>query len=174
MTAATSPIATAPTATAKQLAQLDRFPASGWLKTLALRRMVPFLGSAGIVFVDAQPGLASLALPNERKVHNHLRGVHASAAALLAEATSGLLLFYHLPKGRLPLLKRMEVDYTGRMIGGLTATARIDEAAQRAMAEDPNGEVTIDVEIRDAAGGTPLRPSMTWVWRTKNSSAIPT
>lgn len=161
------------TATARQLAKLDRFPASGYLKTLALRRRVPFLGSAGIVFLDAQPGLASLALPDARRVHNHLRGVHASAAALLAEATSGLLLFYHLPPGRLPLLKRMEIDYSARVVGGLTASARIDEATQRAMSEDPAGEVTIDVEIRDAAGGTPLHPRMTWVWRTPKRSAIP-
>lgn len=157
----------------RQLARLGRFPASQFLANLVLRRTVPFLGTAGIRFVEAAPGTATLALDDRRRVHNHIHGVHAAAAALLAEATSGLALMYHLPDGRRSLLTRMEIDYEQRMRGGLVATARVDETTRERMVDDPRGEVTVDVEVRDEAGERPLVARLTWAWRSRSRTDRP-
>ncbi len=157
----------------RQLGQLDRFPASGWLKSMALRRTVPFLGTAGISFVSAEPGRVSLRLADARRVHNHIRGVHAAAAALLAEATSGLAMFYHLPDDRLSLLVRMEIDYLTRMNGGLVAVTTVDDATRVRLLAEERGEATLQVEVTDDAGSSPLRAAMTWAWRPKKGSAKP-
>lgn len=156
---------TTPNRLMRQLATLRKLPGSQLLTTLVLRNTVPFLGTAGLRFIAAEPEYASLALANRRRVHNHIGGVHACAAALLAEATSGLALSCHLPDGRVPLLTHMHIDYTQRMRGGLLATARIDEAAQARVLTDPRGETEIVVEVQDQSGASPLVARLTWAWR---------
>ena len=158
----------------RRLARLRRLPASPWLTTLALRRAVPFLGTAGIRFVEAAPGIARLALDDRRRVHNHIRGIHAAAAALLAEATSGLAVMLHLPDGQLGLLTRMEIDYERRMQGGLVATVRVDEATRAQLLEQPRGDATFVAEILDEAGERPLVARMTWAWRPRRRTGRPT
>lgn len=155
----------------RQLARLAPLPASRQLTTLALRRTVPFLGSAGVSFVAAGPRFATLALRDRRRVHNHIRGVHSCAAALLAEATSGFALALCLPDDRLYLVSRMEVDYVARMRGGLVATARITEEDATRLMQEERGEVTIDVEIVDEAEASPLTARLTWAWRPKKRKA---
>ena len=152
---------------ARQFAKLDGLPASNALKTFALRRTVPFLGTAGVRFVSVEPGLASLALDSRRRVHNHIQGMHAAAAALLAEATSGLVLSYHLPDDRLPLLVRSEVEYLSRMKGGLVARATLDEETAMRIENEERSQATFHVEIEDEAGTTPLEAAMTWAWRPR-------
>ncbi|MCA9623779.1 MAG: DUF4442 domain-containing protein [Myxococcales bacterium] len=155
----------------RQIARLSRLPAGDRLTTLALRQSVPFLGSAGVRFVEAGQDHVTLALRNRRRVRNHIRGVHACAAALLAEATSGLALALELPDDRLILLTRMEIDYVGRMQGGLVATARLAADTRAQVMSDPRGEATIEVEIRDDADSVPLFPRLTWAWRPKKRRA---
>lgn len=152
---------------ARQLQQLERLPANHLLATALLRRSVPFLGTAGVRFVSAEPGSATLALDDRRRVHNHVRGVHAGAAALLAEATSGLVLAYHLPDSALFLLSHLDIAYRSRMQGGLVATARIDDETRSRAAAEARGETTIEVDVRDEAGSAPLVARLTWVWRPK-------
>lgn len=155
----------------RQLARLAPFPASRHLTTLALRRTVPFLGSAGVSFLAAGPRHATLALGDRRRVHNHIRGVHSCAAALLAEATSGFALAMCLPDDRLYLVSRMEIDYVARMRGGLVATARISDEDTARMIKEERGEVTIDVQIEDEAEASPLMARLTWAWRPKKRRA---
>jgi len=154
---------------ARQLARLERLPARATLTTFLLHRAVPFLGAAGVRFGSIEPGRAALSLADKRRVHNHLHGIHASAAALLAEATSGLLLIYHLPDDRVALLSHMEVDYVRRIEGDLSAVAVLDDATLQRIASDPSGDTTFVVDVRDASGEAPLRASMTWAWRPKRS-----
>ncbi|MEM9459794.1 MAG: DUF4442 domain-containing protein [Myxococcota bacterium] len=151
----------------RRLARLGRLPASPWLTTLALRRTVPFLGTAGVRFVEAAPGVARLALDDRRRVYNHIRGIHAAAAALLAEATSGLAVMLHLPDGHLALLTRMEIDYERRMQGGLVATVRVDEATRARLVQQPRGDATFVAEVVDEAGERPLAARLTWAWRPR-------
>ena len=156
---------TMPNRLMRQLATLRRLPASQLLATLVLRNTVPFLGTAGLRFIAAEPDYASLALDDRRRVRNHIGGVHAAAAALLAEATSGLALSCHLPDGAVPLLTHMHIDYTQRMHGGLLATARLDEATRSRVTTDPRGETEILVEVQDQSGASPLVARLTWAWR---------
>lgn len=156
----------------RQLARLERLPASRWLKTMALRRAVPFLGTAGLELISLEPGRASLALGDRRRVRNHLGSIHAAAAALLAEATSGLAILYHLPDDRLALLARMELAYVRRMRGSLVAVATITDDVRRDLAEQARGEATLRVDVRDASGESPLSAAMTWAWRPREAKAL--
>lgn len=153
---------------ARQLAKIDRLPAAARLKTLAIKRAVPFLGTAGVRVVSIEPGRAVLALDDRRRVHNHIGGIHASAAALLAEAASGLVLTYHLPDDRLPLLVRSEIEYVSRMKGGLVARAELDASIEERIGREPRSEATFHVDVRDRSGEAPLRAAMTWAWRPRS------
>lgn len=173
MTAPSNRISAPSNRISRRLARLDRLPGSRWLKTMALRRVVPFLGTAGLEFVALEAGRASLALGARRRVQNHVGGIHAAAAALLAEATSGMAVLYHLPDDRLVLLTRMEVAYAGRMRGGLVAVVTLAGDVQRRMSEDDHGEVTLHVDVRDESGESPLTAAMTWAWRPRAREAKP-
>lgn len=153
----------------RQLAKLDAVPAflrrpvCQWL----MHRAVPFTGTAGIRFDRLDADGVRLRLLNRRRVQNHIRGVHASATALLAETASGLALNLHLPDDRLPLLKSMTIRYTQRADGGLTASARLTAEQRAALLEQEKGEVNISVSLRDDTGGTPAECEMVWAWVPK-------
>ena len=135
--------------------------------TAVSRRAVPFIGTAGVKVLSMGPEGVRLSLANRRRVHNHIQGVHAAAAALLAETASGFALGVVLTADKLPLLVRMEVDYVRRMSGSLVAEATLPPGTLERVAQDPKGEVTIDVQITDEAGEEPVVAKMIWAWRSK-------
>ena len=98
------------------VAKVAGFPPS--MRSLLISTMfnsqVRFAGTGGIRFVELQEGRAVLTIRNQRKVQNHLRGVHAAAMALLAETATGAVVGMTLPDTRIPLLKTMHVDYVRR------------------------------------------------------------
>lgn len=159
----------APNRLQRQLAKLNVLPAflrrplCQWL----MHRAVPFTGTAGIRFDRLDADSVRLRLANRRRVQNHIRGVHASATALLAETASGLALGLHIPDGRLPLLKSMTIRYTRRAEGGVTASAHLTPEQRALLLEQEKGEVNIAVSLRDDAGGTPAECEMTWAWIPK-------
>ena len=78
-------IASAPNRLARTLGQLDRVPAVArpWARNLVLRRAVPFTGTAGLQYVALTPQRVEVAVANQRRVQNHIHGVHAAAMTLL-------------------------------------------------------------------------------------------
>ncbi|MFH1464454.1 MAG: DUF4442 domain-containing protein [Pseudomonadota bacterium] len=151
------------------LAPLDRLPVEARtpVRTQGLAAVVPFVGTAGIVAerLDDEGGVFTIA--NERRVQNHIQGVHAAATALLAETATGLTFGWHLPEGKLPLLKSMKIDYVARAVGGLRAEARLDDEQIARMQAEARGAVDVQVTVTDEDGKEPVRCTMTWAWVSK-------
>ena len=86
--AAATLAATRPNRLARTLGQLDRVPAVArpWARNLVLRRAVPFTGTAGLQYVALTPQRVEVAVANQRRVQNHIHGVHAAAMTLLPTA----------------------------------------------------------------------------------------
>ena len=82
----------APNKLQRSLMRLDEAPAflRGFVQNLILRRAVPFTGTAGLQYVEMTPQRVEVAVANQRRVQNHIHGVHAAAMALIKVLTSSL------------------------------------------------------------------------------------
>jgi acyl-coenzyme A thioesterase PaaI-like protein len=61
---------------------------------------------------------ATYRLKNYRQAQNDIGSVHAAAMALLAESSTGFIVGINLPGDRLPLIKRMDLNYVKRTTDG--------------------------------------------------------
>lgn len=134
---------------------------------LAFTSQVRFAGTGGVRFEKLTPGEAVLHMANQRKVQNHIRGIHAAAMALLAETATGALIAMNVPDDKLPLLKSMHVDYLRRAKGALKATASLDTAQRARIEQEPKGEVSVAVRVQDESGEEPITVTMLWAWVPK-------
>jgi len=139
-------------------------PIRPWVLTRAFGHTIPFTATAGVRILDLSSSQAVLQLPNRRRARNHIGSVHAAAAALLAESASGIVLAMHVPDHCLPLLKSMQVEYTRRAQGALTARATLDSASRARIREQPQGELDVPVTMHDESGQTPMQARMLWAW----------
>jgi acyl-coenzyme A thioesterase PaaI-like protein len=153
----------------RALAPLDHLPAEARTaaRSRGLAAVVPFTGTAGLLAEKLDDEGAVFYVANERRVQNHIQGVHAAASALLAETATGLAFGWHLPEGKLPLLKSMKIDYVARATGGLRAEARLDAAQIAQMQAADRGAIDVAVTVTDEAGQEPVRCTMTWAWVSK-------
>lgn len=156
----------------KAVALIKKFPKAthSYLMTKLFCSQVKFANTAKVIIVDIKPQQVHLSLVNRKKVQNHIGGVHAVAAALLAESATGIVFGMNLPDSALPLLKSMTIHYQRRMQGSLTAIAKISDQ-QIAQLTEEKGNMDIVVEITDESGQQPIECIMTWAWITKNSKA---
>ncbi|XXT24678.1 hotdog fold domain-containing protein [Sorangium sp. So ce429] len=154
---------------ARSLAPLQVLPSflRSRAQTVLFQRMVPFTGTAGIQFDEVTSERVALRLANGRKVHNHIGGVHAAAAGLLAETATGFVVAVNLPDDKLPLLRSMKVDYKRRAQGGLRAVATLTPEQRRSLEDQPKGDVTVAVTVTDESGATPMECEFVWAWVTK-------
>jgi acyl-coenzyme A thioesterase PaaI-like protein len=106
-------------------------------------------------------------MKNRGKVRNHIGGVHAAAMALLAETCTGAVFGLGLPPDKLPLLKKMEIDYVRRAQGALRAEATLALPQRRALANKERGDMVVPVKVTDSAGEEPIVCHMTWAWVQK-------
>lgn len=137
------------------------------LITTMFTSQVRFAGTGGVKFVELEEGRAVLTLRNQRKVQNHIRGVHAAAMALLAETATGAVLGMTIPDTHIPLLKTMHVDYVRRAKGALRAEATLPpELRQRVLTEE-KGDVAVPIRVTDEDGQEPIRCQMVWAWVPK-------
>jgi acyl-coenzyme A thioesterase PaaI-like protein len=136
-------------------------------RNLALRRAVPFTGTAGLDYLTLTAGEVEVAIANRRPVRNHIGGVHAAAMALLAETATGMVVGMNVRDDCLPLCKSMRVDFRKRATGAMRATARLSEAQRASMVEQTKGEVTVTVVVTDEAGVSPIECEFVWAWIPK-------
>ncbi len=155
-----------PNRLARALSRIDGLPrfARTPARTLVIGRVVPFVGTAGIVVDRLGADGGTFLLANKRKVGNHIGGVHAAATALLAETASGMVLGVHVPDGKLPLLKSMHIDYVKRARGDLRAEAALTAEQIAKVQADPRGDVDVAVTVTDESGGQPVVCQMVWAW----------
>ncbi len=131
---------------------------------------VKFAGTTGIRIEKLDQFESYLSLKNAKKVQNHIGGVHAVAAAVLAESATGIVFGMNVPDNKLPLLKTMTISYQRRMQGNLQAKASLtaDQVAQ--IEAEEKGSVTVPVVITDESKFEPIVCQMEWAWVSKNKS----
>ena len=87
--------------------------------------------------------------------------------ALLAESCTGFIVGINLPGDKLPLIKRMDLNYVKRATGDMTAVASLTDEQIALMQTAEKGEVSVKVQVTDATGIEPLECEMIWAWVPK-------
>ncbi|BEU95051.1 DUF4442 domain-containing protein [Acidovorax sp. DW039] len=156
----------APNRLQRSLMRLDEAPAfmRGFVQNIILRRAVPFTGTAGVQFVSLTPERVEVRLANERRVQNHIGGVHASAMNLLAETATGMVVGMNVRDDCTPLAKELGMAFRKRATGGLKAIATLTPLQREAMQASDKGEVQVQVTLTDDAGVQPVECAFTWAW----------
>ena len=106
-------------------------------------------------------------LANKKRVQNHIGGIHAAAAVVLAESTTGMVFGMHVPDSHIPLIKSMTINYQRRMQGDLHAVATISAEQIAQINNSEKGDVVIAVKITDESGQEPIECLMQWAWVSK-------
>lgn len=135
----------------------------------AFGRIVPFVGTAGIVYESVKANKVVVSIANKRSVQNHIKGVHAVAMALIAETATGFVTALNLPSNRVLLIKSMQIDYKKIAKGSMKATAFLNDEQRQFMANSDNGEMSIPIKVTDETGGEPITVEMIWAWFPKKS-----
>ena len=141
-----------------------------FLLTKLFCSQVKYASTSKVKLLEVEQHEVKLFIANRKRVQNHIGGVHAIAAALLAESATGIVFGLNLPDTCIPLLKSMTINYQRRMQGDLTAVATISEQ-QIACLSDEKGSMDIAVTITDESGEQPIECLMTWAWITKRAKA---
>jgi acyl-coenzyme A thioesterase PaaI-like protein len=127
--------------------------------------VIPFVDTAGCFVKAYTPRRVVVRLNNERRLRNHLGGLHAAALALLAETASGLVVALNVPDGSSPLLRTMDVSFDefAREAVRAEATLTGDEAGQ--IQARPLGQIAVGVALTAPDDPTALvTGTMKWAW----------
>ncbi len=134
------------------------------LLSLLFASQVRFAGTARVRINSLTQQQACLTLRDRNRVRNHVGSIHAAAMALLAESATGFLVGMNVPDTHLLLIKTLRVDYKKRAIGDLRALATLTAEQLSAIATQSRGEVTVQVEVTDESGQSPIACEMIWAW----------
>lgn len=146
--------------------QLPRFSHS-YLLTKLFCSQVKFAKTTGIQITEISGQQVVIKLANKKKVQNHIGGIHAIAAAVLAESASGIVFGMNVPDSKLPLLKSMTMHYQRRMQGALTAVAQLTPTQAELIRQQDKGDMLVEVTLTDESGEQPIVCEMHWAWVTK-------
>ncbi len=160
----------------RSLKQLEAVPAfvRGWARNLVLRRAVPFTGTAQLDFMVMTPERVEIGIANQRRVQNHIKGVHAAAMTLLAETATGMVVGMNVRDDCLPLAKELKVAFKKRTQGALRATAMLTPAQRDLMLASDKGEVSVQVQVTDESGAEPIECEFIWAWVPSSPRKAPT
>ncbi|MEO7160377.1 MAG: DUF4442 domain-containing protein [Polaromonas sp.] len=150
----------------RQLDRLQDVPAFArtWYQGVVLRRAVPFTGTAGLDFLQMDRERVEIGLKNEKKVQNHIGGIHASAMNLLAETATGMVVGMNVRDDCIPLARELKMVFRKRATGSMRAVATLTAAQQALMQASDKGEVSVAVTVTDEAGVEPVECEFTWAW----------
>jgi acyl-coenzyme A thioesterase PaaI-like protein len=149
--------------------KVNQYPSwlSSRLMTWVFRYKVKLAGTTGIEVMHTDGITATYRQKNRRKAQNHIGSVHAAAMALLAESCTGFIVGINLPGDKLPLIKRMDLNYVKRATGDMTAVASLTDEQIALMQTAEKGEVNVKVQVTDAMGIEPIECEMIWAWVPK-------
>ena len=150
----------------RQLERLSEVPAFArpWFRSVVLRRAVPFTGTAGLDFLQMGRERVEIGIRNEKKVQNHIGGIHASAMNLLAETATGMVVGMNVRDDCIPLAKELKMQFKKRATGGMRAVATLTPEQRTLMVESTKGEVNVQVIVTDEAGIEPVQCEFIWAW----------
>lgn len=140
--------------------------------TKAFSKIVPYVGTTGIVYEEVSPNKLVVSLENKKAVQNHIGSVHAVAVTLLAETATGFVLAMNLPSDRVLLVKSYEVNfYRPVKKGQIAAIATLSDEQRQYILDTPKGEMVIPCVIEDRNSDSdraPITVDMTWAWIPKS------
>jgi len=110
-------------------------------------RLAPYSGTIGATVTVLRAGYAEVEMADKKAVRNHLDCVHAIALANLAELAGNIALMYSLPDDGRFIVSGMDIEYTKKARGVITAIgeAPVPRTSARAQYDVP-------VTLRDASG----------------------
>lgn len=131
---------------------LSGVPGGKRLFSRLVGRMAPYTGSIHANVVVLRGGYAEVQMPDRRSVRNHLDCVHAIALANLAELAGNLALAYSLPDDARFIVSGIELEYTKKARGTITAVGEppVPRTAARA-------QYVVPVVLRDTSGDQVVR-----------------
>lgn len=153
----------------KAVRKIHMFPKSmhSFLLTKLFCTTVKYANTSNIRLLEVSNRKVKLALANKKKVQNHIGGIHAIAASLLAESATGIVFGMNVPDTHVPLLKSMTVNFQKRMKGALVAEAALTDDQITMIETQDKGDMIVPVSITDESGQEPIEILMTWAWVNK-------
>ena len=150
----------------RQLQRLDEVPAFArtWFQSVVLRRAVPFTGTAKLVYEVMTPEKVVISVANERRVQNHIKGVHAMASTLAAETATGMIVGQSVRDDCTPVIKEIKVQFKKRGQGAMRAVATLTAEQRHLIQTTQKGETLVPVTVTDESGNQPIELEMLWAW----------
>lgn len=114
--------------------------------TANVHALVPILGAMGLEVIEAAPGRAAARIPTEPNV-NHFGVTYAGCLFSVAEMLGGIIGgFFEVP-GAIPLVKRLEIDFTRPAMTAATARTTLskDEIARIQAEATENGKSNFEL-----------------------------
>ncbi len=126
---------------------LSGMPGGKVMFSRLIGRLAPYSGTIHATVTVLRAGYAEVQMQDRRAVRNHLDCVHAIALANLAELAGNVALMYSLPDDARFIVSGMEIEYTKKARGTITAVgeAPVPRSAARA-------QYDVSVTLRDAGG----------------------
>ena len=142
---------------------LSAVPGGKALFSRLVGRMAPYTGSIHAHVSVLRAGYAEVTLQDRRAVRNHLDCVHAIALANLAELAGNVALAYSLPDDARFIVAGMEIEYTKKARGTITAIGEppVPRTSARAQYDvpvtlrDDSGEEVAKVILKTLVGPKP-------------------
>jgi acyl-coenzyme A thioesterase PaaI-like protein len=136
-----------------------------------LSSVVPFSRHLGLEILDIRPGRASVRLPEEPYLLNHVGTQHAAALYAVAEAASGGAVvgaFADRVGSVTPLARDAQIKYLKPARGPILTEASIDgEIASISETLDQTGGVAFPVRVELKDGGATKVAEMTVGWHLR-------
>ena len=152
-----------PNKIAKMVHKLQSLPLGGRLLTLAMGRMIPYVGTSGLEVLEMTEDVVTIRVKNRGKTRNHIGQVHAAAMILVAESASGLVVGMNVRDDSLPLIKSLNTKFIKRSKGAITATARLTPEQKQLFAQE-KGDLPVEVLVTDESGNAPILVEAIWAW----------
>ncbi len=140
------------------------------LLSTVFSQIVPFVGTANVVYKEFTPNKVVVSVKNKRSVRNHIGQVHAVCVALLAETATGFITALNLPADKVCLIKSCKVDYKKPAKGNVTATATLTDEQIEFIKNMPKGELVIPCTVTDE-NQEMVEVEMLWAWLPKEELA---
>ena len=153
----------------KVVYKINKGPASlpTFFLTKVFNSQVKYAKTSNVKLLSVTNSAVGLKIENKKRVQNHIGGVHAIAASLLAESATGIVFGMNVPDSHVPLLKAMKIEYQRRMVGDLTAHATLTEEQIKQIETQDKGDMMVPVSITDESGQQPIECFMEWAWVAK-------
>ena len=124
-------------------------------QTAMVHAVVPILGKMGLEVLVAEPGRAVARIPTEPNV-NHFGVTYAGCLFSVAEMLGGIIGgFFDVP-GAIPIVKRLEIDFTRPAMTAVTASTTLSagerDRIQSEATESGKSNFELLTEVVDEAG----------------------